>query len=119
MAQALEVGREIHRQRLEEAEKRKQELLRWRAEEEDRENLAKARKVSLQPASESVTLKPASESVSPITAPGEVPNPATPPEALQVPISEEEASYRKELSERLAKLSDEVPEPEKKERPEE
>ena len=41
-----------------------------------------------------------------------------PPEALQAPISEEEASYRKELHERLAKLSDEVPESEKKKRPE-
>ena len=53
-------------------------------------------------------------SVSPIT----VANPAMPPEALQAPISEEEASYRKELHERLAKLSDEVPESEKKKRPE-
>ena len=73
--------------------------------EEDRENLAKAKRVSLQPAS---------APVSPITAPGDVPIPGTPPEAFQGPISEEEASYRKELSERLAKLSDEVPESEKK-----
>ena len=67
-----------------------------------------------------VTLEPASAaasvaaSVSPIT----VANPATPPEALQAPISEEEARYRKELRERLAKLSDEVPKSEKKKRPE-
>ena len=40
MAQALEHGKEIQRQRQEEFEKRKRELLQWRAEEEDRENLA-------------------------------------------------------------------------------
>ena len=103
-----ELEKERHeklRKQQEESEKKKQELLRWKTEEQDRENLARAKRVSLQPAS---------ASVSPITAPGDVPIPGAPPEAFQEPISEEEASYRKELSERLAKLSDEVPESEKK-----
>ena len=91
-AQALEHGREIQRQRQE-------EFLKWKAEEEDRENLAKARRVSLQPvsdqpASEAVTLTPApaaaSEAVTltPATAAASAVNPATPPEALQAPITE-------------------------------
>ena len=72
---------------------------RWKAEEEDRENLSKARRVSLQlvsdqPASEAVTLTPApaaaSEAVTltPATAAASAVNPATPPEALQAPITE-------------------------------
>ena len=39
MAQALEHGKEVQRRRQEEFEKGKQDLLQWRAEEEDRENL--------------------------------------------------------------------------------
>ena len=48
MAQALEHGKEVQRRRQEEFEKGKQDLLQWRAEEEDRENLRKARRISLE-----------------------------------------------------------------------
>ena len=104
MAQALEHGKEIQRRRQEEFEKGKQDLLQWRAEEEDRENLSKARRISLEqtsvpPASGGVILTPA-----PTAALGE--NPSTPPEALQAPLSEEEIAYRKELQEHLSKFSD-------------
>ena len=102
-AQALEHGREIQRQRQE-------EFLKWRAEEEDRENLSKARRISLEPTAEPpasggvvLTPAPTAASVSPIT----IENPATPPEALQAPVSEEEIAYRKDLQERLSKFSDE------------
>ncbi len=96
-AQALEHGREIQRQRQE-------ELMKWKAEEEDRENLTKARRISLEqtsvpPASGGVILTPA-----PTAAMGE--NPSTPPEALQAPLSEEEIAYRKQLQEHLSKFSD-------------
>ena len=107
MAQALEHGKEVQRRRQEEFEKGKQDLLQWRAEEEDRENLRKARRISLEqpavpPASGGVggvTLTPA-----PTAAMGE--NPSTPPEALQAPLSEEEIAYRKQLQEHLSKFSD-------------
>ena len=89
-AQALEHGREIQRQRQE-------EFLKWKAEEEDRENLTKARRISLEQTSvpPGVILTPA-----PIAAMGE--NPSTPPEALRAPLSEEEIAYRKELQEHLS-----------------
>ena len=104
MAQALEHGKEAQRRRQEEFEKGKQDLLQWRAEEEDRENLRKARRISLEqtsvpPASGGVILTPA-----PTAAMGE--NPSTPPEALQAPLSEEEIAYRKQLQEHLSKFSD-------------
>ena len=104
MAQALEHGKEVQRRRQEEFEKGKQDLLQWRAEEEDRENLRKARRISLEqpavpPASGGVILTPA-----PTAAMGE--NPSTPPEALQAPLSEEEIAYRKQLQEHLSKFSD-------------
>ena len=104
MAQALEHVKEIQRRRQEEFEKGKQDLLQWRAEEEDRENLRKARRISLEqtpvtPASGGVILTPA-----PTAALGE--NPSTPPEVLQAPLSEEEIAYRKQLQEHLSKFSD-------------
>ena len=97
MAQALEHGKEIQR-------RRQEEFLQWRAEEEDRENLSKARRISLEqtsvpPASGGVILTPA------LTAAMEE-NPSTPPEALQAPLSEEEIAYRKQLQEHLSKFSD-------------
>ena len=104
MAQALEHGKEVQRRRQEEFEKGKQDLLQWRAEEEDRENLRKARRISLEqpavpPTSGGVVLTPA-----PTAALEE--NPSTPPEALQAPLSEEEIAYRKQLQEHLSKFSD-------------
>ena len=104
MAQALEHGKEVQRRRQEEFEKGKQDLLQWRAEEEDRENLRKARRISLEqpavpPAAGGVVLTPA-----PTAALEE--NPSTPPEALQAPLSEEEIAYRKQLQEHLSKFSD-------------
>ena len=104
MAQALEHGKEVQRRRQEEFQKGKQDLLQWRAEEEDRENLRKARRISLEqnpvtPALGGVILTPA-----PTAVLGE--SPATPPEALQVPLSEEEIAYRKQLQEHLSKFSD-------------
>ena len=104
MAYALEHGKEIQRRRQEEFEKGKQDLLQWRAEEEDRENLRKARRISLEqpavpPAAGGVVLTPA-----PTAALEE--NPLTPPEALQAPLSEEEIAYRKQLQEHLSKFSD-------------
>ena len=103
MAQALEHGKEVQRRRQEEFEKGKQDLLQW-AEEEDRENLRKARRISLEqpavpPAAGGVVLTPA-----PTAALEE--NPSTPPEALQAPLSEEEIAYRKQLQEHLSKFSD-------------
>ena len=102
MAQVLEHGKEVQRRRQEEFEKGKQDLLQWRAEEEDRENLRKARRISLEqpavpPAAGGVVLTPA-----PTAALEE--NPSTPPEALQAPLSEEEIAYRKQLH--LSKFSD-------------
>ena len=96
MAQALEHGKEVQRRRQEEFEKGKQDLLQWRAEEEDRENLRKARRISLEqpavpPTAGGVVLTPA-----PTAALEE--NPSTPPEALQAPLSEEEIAYRKGAS---------------------
>ena len=104
MAQALEHGKEVQRRRQEEFEKGKQDLLQWRAEEEDRENLRKARRISLEqpavpPAAGGVVLTPA-----PTAALEE--NPSTPPEALQAPLSEEEIAYCKQLQEHLSKFSD-------------
>ena len=90
MAQALEHGKEVQRRRQEEFEKGKQDLLQWRAEEED---------PAVPPASGGVVLTPA-----PTAALEE--NPATPPEALQAPLSEEEIAYRKQLQEHLSKFSD-------------
>ena len=110
MAQALEHGKEIQRRRQEEFEKGKQDLLQWRAEEEDRENLRKARRISLEqpampPAAGGVVLTPAPTAMSEPTAMvGE--SPSTPPEALQAPLSEEEIAYRKQLQEHLSKFSD-------------
>ena len=94
MAQALEHGKEVQRRRQEEFEKGKQDLLQWRAEEEDRENLRKARRISLEqpavpPTAGGVVLTPAPKAISePTVMVGE--SPATPPEALQAPLSEEE-----------------------------
>ena len=64
MAQALEHGKEVQRRRQEEFEKGKQDLLQWRAEEEDRENLRKARRISFEqpavpPTAGGVVLTPA------------------------------------------------------------
>ena len=87
MAQALEHGKEVQRRRQEEFEKGKQDLLQWRAEEEDRENLRKARRISLEqpavpPTAGGVVLTPAPKAISePTVMVGE--SPATPPEALQ------------------------------------
>ena len=109
MAQALEHGKEVQRRRQEEFEKGKQDLLQWRAEE-DRENLRKARRISLEqpavpPKAGGVVLTPAPKAMSEPTAMvGE--SPATPPEALQAPLSEEEIAYRKQLQEHLSKFSD-------------
>ena len=109
MAQALEHGKEVQRRRQEEFEKGKQDLLQWRAEEEDRENLRKARRISLEqpavpPTAGGVVLTPAPKAMSEPTAMvGE--SPAT-PEALQAPLSEEEIAYRKQLQEHLSKFSD-------------
>ena len=69
MAQALEHGKEVQRRRQEEFEKGKQDLLQWRAEEEDRENLRKARRVSLEqpavlPTAGGVVLTPAPKAMS-------------------------------------------------------
>ena len=68
MAQALEHGKDVQRRRQEEFEKGKQDLLQWRAEEEDRENLRKARRISLEqnpvtPALGGVILTPAPTAV--------------------------------------------------------
>ena len=110
MAQALEHGKEVQRRRQEEFEKGKQDLLQWRAEEEDRENLRKARRISLEqpavpPKAGGVVLTPAPKATSePTVMMGE--SPATPPEALQAPLSEEEIAYRKQLQEHLSKFSD-------------
>ena len=110
MAQALEHGKEVQRRRQEEFEKGKQDLLQWRAEEEDRENLRKARRISLEqpavpPKAGGVVLTPAPKAMSePTVMMGE--SPATPPEALQAPLSEEEIAYRKQLQEHLSKFSD-------------
>ena len=110
MAQALEHGKEVQRRRQEEFEKGKQDLLQWRAEEEDRENLRKARRISLEqpavpPTAGGVVLTPAPKAISePTVMVGE--SPATPPEALQAPLSEEEIAYRKQLQEHLSKFSD-------------
>ena len=110
MAQALEHGKEVQRRRQEEFEKGKQDLLQWRAEEEDRENLRKARRISLEqpavpPTAGGVILTPAPKAISePTVMVGE--SPATPPEALQAPLSEEEIAYRKQLQEHLSKFSD-------------
>ena len=110
MAQALEHGKEVQRRRQEEFEKGKQDLLQWRAEEEDRENLRKARRISLEqpavpPKAGGVVLTPAPKAMSePTVMVGE--SPATPPEALQAPLSEEEITYRKQLQEHLSKFSD-------------
>ena len=110
MAQALEHGKEVQRRRQEEFEKGKQDLLQWRAEEEDRENLRKARRISLEqpavpPTAGGVVLTPAPKAISePTVMAGE--SPATPPEALQAPLSEEEIAYRKQLQEHLSKFSD-------------
>ena len=110
MAQALEHGKEIQRRRQEEFEKGKQDLLQWRAEEEDRENLRKARRISLEqpampPAAGGVVLTPAPTAMSgPAAMVGE--SPSTPPEALQAPLSEEEIAYRKQLQEHLSKFLD-------------
>ena len=110
MAQALEHGKEVQRRRQEEFEKGKQDLLQWRAEEEDRENLRKARRISLEqpavpPTAGGVVLTPAPKAMSePTVMVGE--SPATPPEALQAPLSEEEIAYRKQLQEHLSKFSD-------------
>ena len=106
MAQALEHGKEDQRRRQEEFEKGKQDLLQWRAEEEDRENLRKARRISLEqpavpPTAGGVVLTPAPKAMSePTVMVGE--SPATPPEALQAPLSEEEIAYRKQLQEHLS-----------------
>ena len=102
MAQALEHGKEVQRRRQEEFEKGKQDLLQWRAEEEDRENLRKARRISLEqpavpPTAGGVVLTPTAMVQE---------SPATPPEALQAPLSEEEIAYRKQLQEHLSKFSD-------------
>ena len=110
MAQALEHGKEVQRRRQEEFEKGKQDLLQWRAEEEDRENLRKARRISLEqpavpPKAGGVVLTPAPKAMSEPTAMMEE-NPSTPPEALQAPLSEEEIAYRKQLQEHLSKFSD-------------
>ena len=110
MAQALEHGKEVQRRRQEEFEKGKQDLLQWRAEEEDRANLRKARRISLEqpavpPKAGGVVLTPAPKAMSePTVMMGE--SPATPPEALQAPLSEEEIAYRKQLQEHLSKFSD-------------
>ena len=110
MAQALEHGKEVQRRRQEELEKGKQDLLQWRAEEEDRENLRKARRISLEqpavpPKAGGVVLTPAPKAMlEPTVMAGE--SPATPPEALQAPLSEEEIAYRKQLQEHLSKFSD-------------
>ena len=110
MAQALEHGKEVQRRRQEEFEKGKQDLLQWRAEEEDRENLRKARRISLEqpavpPKAGGVVLTPAPKAMlEPTVMAGE--SPATPPEALQAPLSEEEIAYRKQLQEHLSKFSD-------------
>ena len=110
MAQALEHGKEVQRRRQEEFEKGKQDLLQWRAEEEDRENLRKARRISLEqpavpPTAGGVVLTPAPKAISePTVMVGE--SPATPPEALQAPLSEEEIAHRKQLQEHLSKFSD-------------
>ena len=110
MAQALEHGKEVQRRRQEEFEKGKQDLLQWRAEEEDRENLRKARRISLEqpamsPKAGGVVLTPAPKAMSEPTAMVEE-SPATPPEALQALLSEEEIAYRKQLQEHLSKFSD-------------
>ena len=68
MAQALEHGKEVQRRRQEEFEKGKQDLLQWRAEEEDRENLRKARRISLEqpavpPTAGGVVLTPAPKAI--------------------------------------------------------
>eukprot|EP00439_Symbiodinium_sp_Y106_P062847 s420_g9.t1 len=110
MAQALEHGKEVQRRRQEEFEKGKQDLLQWRAEEEDRENLRKARRISLEqpavpPKAGGAVLTPAPKAMSEPTAMMEE-NPSTPPEALQAPLSEEEIAYRKQLQEHLSKFSD-------------
>ena len=73
MAQALEHGKEVQRRRQEEFEKGKQDLLQWRAEEEDRENLRKARRISLEqpavpPKAGGVVLTPAPKAMSEPTA---------------------------------------------------
>ena len=109
MAQALEHGKEVQRRRQEEFEKGKQDLLQWRAEEEDRENLRKARRISLEqpavpPTAGGVVLTPAPKASRNRRDGGE--SPATPPEALQAPLSEEEIAYRKQLQEHLSKFSD-------------
>ena len=110
MAQALEHGKEVQRRRQEEFEKGKQDLLQWRAEEEDRENLRKARRISLEqpavpPKAGGVVLTPAPKALlEPTVMAGE--SPATPPEALQAPLSEEEIAYRKQMQEHLSKFSD-------------
>ena len=110
IAQALEHGKEVQRRRQEEFEKGKQDLLQWRAEEEDRENLRKARRISLEqpavpPKAGGVVLTPAPKAMlEPTVMAGE--SPATPPEALQAPLSEEEIAYRKQLQEHLSKFSD-------------
>ena len=81
--------------------------------------LGKARRVSLQPVSD----QPASEAmltpapaaaaseavtITLATAAASAANPATPLEALQAPITEEELAYRRDLHEHLSKFSDEV-----------